>query len=92
MHYVYEKYNRVSGNRVSDNRYVDCPPRMADGRIFTDYRPSCVVDNHIRKQLGVSSSLEYRNVLTMEASSIMQSERERAQFVNCKCCSAPKMS
>lgn len=25
----------------SDNKHFDCPPRMADGRLFTDYRPRC---------------------------------------------------
>ena len=29
----------------SNNKYFDCPPRMHDGRNFTDYRPSCDVNN-----------------------------------------------
>ena len=78
--------------RASDNRHPECPPRMSDGRMFTDYRPSCVVNNQIRSQLGVSSSLEYRNILTLEASKIMQGERDNVQAGNCKCCSYPNMS
>lgn len=27
--------------RASENKNYDCPPRMADGRLFTDYRPKC---------------------------------------------------
>ncbi len=26
--------------KTGDNRYNDCPPRMADGRHFTDFRPN----------------------------------------------------
>ena len=29
--------------RAPDNRYGDCPSRMSDGRLFTDYRPRCEV-------------------------------------------------
>ena len=27
--------------KTSNNKYSDCPPRMADGRHFTDFRPNC---------------------------------------------------
>jgi len=50
-------------NKTSNNKYFDCPARMDDGRIFTDYRPSSSVDDMIRYSNNVMSSYEYRQFL-----------------------------
>ena len=34
--------------KTSNNKYFKCPPRMDDGRHFTDYRPNCHVNNLVR--------------------------------------------
>ena len=31
----------------NNKNYASCPPRMDDGRHFTDYRPNCFVNNLI---------------------------------------------
>ena len=57
--------------KTSDNKFFDCPPRMADGRHFTDYRPECYVNDLIRADNNVnnnfysafSSSLLNKNIL-----------------------------
>ena len=65
--------------RASDNAYSDCPPRMADGRIFTDYRPRCDLNYSIpgssdRTMMG-SSSYTYRQYLIQNADQLMAGQR-----------------
>ena len=40
-------------SKTSDNVNLDFPARMADGRIFTDYRPNCVMNNLLSKEIEV---------------------------------------
>ena len=49
--------------KTSDNKHDGCPPRMADGRHFTDYRPSCTTNMSIGSDNGVSGSNQYRHFL-----------------------------
>lgn len=61
-----------------DNKYNDCPPRMADGRQFTDYRPMCdVVFGGVPQPM---SSYDYRMFLTTHAEDIMNKNREVASL------------
>ena len=74
-----------SGMKVSDNVELDFPARMNDGRMFTDYRQNCTLNNSISGQMG---SWEYRDFLTNNASQIHQgflSELEAS--VRCTKCS-----
>jgi len=48
-------------SKVTDNVELDFPARMSDGRIFTDYRQNCTLNNSLAKNMG---SWEYRNYLT----------------------------
>jgi hypothetical protein len=41
-----------------------CPPRMADGRAFTDYRPHCRILEDYRAMAGRPTSFELRQFLT----------------------------
>ena len=54
-------------SKVTDNVELDFPARMADGRMFTDYRQNCTLNNSIAKNMG---SWEYRNYLTNNATQI----------------------
>lgn len=56
--------------KVSDNVELDFPARMSDGRVFTDYRQNCTLNNSISKNMG---SWEYRDFLTNNASQIHSS-------------------
>ena len=71
-----------------DNNKYNCPPRMSDGRHFTDYRPRCAVTYEIQPQ--VMSSFEGRMNLTGTAESIIAKNRENAIFQNsCAPCVEP---
>jgi len=73
--------------KTGDNKYPDCPARMADGRHFTDYRPNCTINNMLRVQNKVANSYEYRMFLTRNADKIMEINNLYAVDRNaCKSC------
>jgi hypothetical protein len=71
-----------SCGRVCDNKHGDCPARMSDGRLMTDYRPRCQVN--FEAQPNPMSSYEYRQFLTHNAARLMQQNRDTA-FQNAYC-------
>ena len=40
--------------KTSNNKYFNLPPRMDDARHFTDYRPNCVMNNLLSKEMNFS--------------------------------------
>ena len=77
--------------KTSDNKHFYCPPRMADGRHFTDYRPSCHVNDLLRNDNNISNSFQYRSFMTHNAETIMDKHRQIACSKNCctPCASSP---
>ena len=69
--------------KTSDNKHAGCPPRMADGRHFTDYRPSCTTNMSIGSDNGVSGSNQYRHFLQNNGSTVMNLNRKHACDLNC---------
>ena len=75
--------------KVSNNKYFNCPALMSDGRTFTDYRSSCVVDQNILHQNKIKSSYEYRQFLINNASNFMNKNNELNNKKNsCETCNA----
>ena len=83
----------MSGSQVCknacDNKYNECPPRMSDGRQFTDYRPRCdVVFGGVPQPM---SSYDYRMFLTNHSKDIMNKDRELATMkATCGWCDTNK--
>ncbi len=73
----------MSCYKTSDNKHFGCPPRMADGRHFTDYRPHCYVDNLIIAENGINNSFNYRNFLQQNAGQLMEINRKYVCNKNC---------
>jgi hypothetical protein len=69
--------------KTSDNKNFQCPPRMADGRHFTDYRPSNFINDLIRADNNISNSLHYRVFLQANADTLMDRQRQIACKLNC---------
>ena len=70
---------------ASDNKFFHCPPKMADGRHFTDYRPNCELHKSLPKGLN---SNQMRNWLTRNADSVMKKNNKEAMNKNgCGPCS-----
>ncbi len=68
-------------------KYNLCPPRMDDGRHFTDYRPRCIVDSTIRSQNHINNNFDYRMFLINNADKVIQNFRYEAVKKNkCETC------
>ena len=77
-------------SRASNNKSFNCPPRMADGRHFTDYRPRCYGQYLIKENNNIPSSYDYRMYLTRNASGIMKKNALDAYSTNkCGPCAEP---
>jgi hypothetical protein len=63
----------MSCKYTSDNFYKNSPCRMNDGRIFTDYRSTCVLNNLIQNNNSIKGSNEYKNFLVKNADNFRES-------------------
>ena len=91
--------NIIMSNTVCDltsnNKYFDCPARMDDGRIFTDYRPSSDVENMIVMSNKIQSSYDYRQFLIHNGNNIVTINNQYTKNkVGCNSCNyvEPKMN
>ena len=69
--------------KTSNNKYFGCPPRMDDGRHFTDYRGNCYVNNLISNNKKINSSFQYRMFLTRNANKMIDLNRIYSCQKNC---------
>jgi len=57
----------------ANNKYDGFPPLMSDGRTVTaSYQPEAVLNEHLLKEIGVSTNWQYRQYLTKNAKEIMK--------------------
>jgi len=68
---------------ASNNRNFGCPPRMADGRHFTDYRPNCELVQHIRADNKISNSFQFRQFMQSNGEALANVDRKIACDKNC---------
>lgn len=68
---------------ASNNKHFKCPPRMDDGRHFTDYRPNCYMNNLVQESGDIHNSTQMRMYLTHNAVDLMQLNRRKACDRNC---------
>uniref|UniRef100_A0A6C0JEQ3 Uncharacterized protein n=1 Tax=viral metagenome TaxID=1070528 RepID=A0A6C0JEQ3_9ZZZZ len=69
--------------KTSNNKYFNCPPRMDDGRHFTDYRPNCHINNLVRANNAILNSHQYRMFLQHNSNKLMNLNRTYACQKNC---------
>ena len=73
-------------SKTSDNVNLEFPARMADGRIFTDYRPNCVMNKTISQG---KNSFEYRYFLSHNGVQLEQDMMKKLESdVKCTGCTA----
>lgn len=78
---ISEKHSK---DKVSDNFVLDFPARMSDGRLFTDYKSSGIL-NLYEKEL--TSTLEYRIYLQNNAEKIINNNYNIAEsLADCNSC------
>jgi hypothetical protein len=59
---------------------------MSDARAFTDYNPSCDLNNAIQKKYKITNSHAYRNFLQKNAEKIMEDNAKCSEEKDCKVC------
>ena len=66
----------------------DCPPKMSDGRHFTDYRPSGYVHDLILKQNNITNSFDLKTLMTNRALDLQKINKDYYETRNaCTSCS-----
>ena len=76
-------------DKTSNNKYFNCPPRMSDGRHFTDYRSNCYVNDLVRYSNNTMSDYAYRQFLINNAVDLMKVNNEYTYQKNgCDPCNA----
>ena len=79
-------------NQGTDNKHFKCPPKMDDGRHFTEYRSNCHINNLIRANNTIMNSHEYRMFLTRNGSKLMNLNRSYSSQKNgCGSCANKTM-
>ena len=75
-----KKKNSFINNMNCQNtlKYSNCPPRMDDGRHFTDYRSSCYSNSLFRHENELNCSHDYRTYLIKNATPLMKMNSEIA--------------
>ena len=63
--------------RATHTLHPGCPPRMTDGRLFTDYRPRS--DVHLEHLGSFGSAHEHRAFLISSGESLMAASRSAAR-------------
>jgi len=58
--------------KSSNNKFLNSPARMSDGRTFTDYRPNYEINRHIINNNKIENTHKYRMFLNRNAESIME--------------------
>ena len=62
---------------------------MSDGRQFTDYRASSIINSSLMNNMNTHTSFDYRNKLTEDANSVILDNRDLAVDRNgCSTCGA----
>lgn len=58
-------------NRVSNNKYLNCPALMSDGRFVTDYRPRCDKNLELMKKADADSNAQCRQWLIKHSTELI---------------------
>jgi hypothetical protein len=61
---------------------------MADGRCFTTYIPSCVLNSNIQKEFDIQNSSDYRAFLQKNALEIMKGMQDLSYTNETKFCNS----
>ena len=68
--------------RTANNKFFQAPPRMADGRHFTDYRQNYALNNNVSTDNSIDTSYDYRMFLTRNAGKIIDLNKKHSYLNN----------
>jgi hypothetical protein len=66
----------IVSKKVPNNKYINCPAQMNDGRYATDYRPNVQMNMNLNKKNGIGmNNYKYRQFLIHNAKNIMNAQK-----------------
>jgi len=68
--------------KTANNLNIPYPGILSDGRLFTDYSPSSVVNDSIKKLNGITDNNVYRDYLVKNTNMIMRNNMENTTKEN----------
>ncbi len=68
--------------KTANNLNVPYPGILSDGRLFTDYSPSSIVNDNIKKINGISDNNIYRDFLVKNTNMIMRNNMQNTAKEN----------
>ncbi len=68
--------------KTANNLNIPYPGILSDGRLFTDYSPSSVVNDSIKKMNGITDNNVYRDYLVKNTNMIMRNNMENTTKEN----------
>ena len=69
----------------SNNIHFDYPPLMSDGRNFSNWNPTCAINDKLMDGQGIQTNYQYRQYLIKNADAIIQTNQVAACDQCCKC-------
>ena len=72
----------MSCSKSSNNKFFNSTARMADGRLFTDYRPNYEINKHIINNNNVENTHNYRMFLSRNAEEIIKRNKNYIYLKN----------
>ena len=77
----------MNNQKVSNNRFLNCPARMDDGRHFTNYSPNVNINTKIQNDNNLKKdSNAYRKFLINNAQKLMKKNQDDMNNINsCLC-------
>lgn len=78
----------LRSNRLLPTVSLGCKNSMADGRVFTDWNPNCVLNQDLRMMANLRNSRDYRQFLQHNGNQLIDRDRKIAfqnSFNYCKC-------
>ena len=67
---------------VPNNKYMNYPAKMNDGRLFTDYGPNVKLNTDMKNKNKITSSYEYRQYLMKNADDIIKQQNQNLRQKN----------
>jgi hypothetical protein len=75
-----KQYGWENCYNASNNYDFNSPAKMADGRLWSQWQPSAVVNERIQRQEGIQSNWQYRQYLQKNGIQIMNYNNKEACY------------
>lgn len=75
--------NQNNCDKTTNNFYFNCPPKMADGRLFTSYEPHREYNYKLKHELSFVNQKDYRNKMQESPNMYMDIVNQNTNLKKC---------